>query len=139
MIEVAFSADLAELLARELAEALAGLVVWAHLPVVRIARIGGDFFCNGTKLVHDGLLVPWIAEQRLDPGLRPVVLRYVVVHEELPEQDPDPDVGERPKREDSVRRRDELVDLGVRRLQGADDRADRLVDQWDPELFLLTH
>jgi hypothetical protein len=47
--------------------------------------------------------MPWIAEQRFDPGLGAVVLGHVVVHEQLAEQDPDSDVGERPEREDLVR------------------------------------
>ena len=74
----------------------------------RVARVGGDLLGDGAQLAHHGLPVPRVAQQRLDPGLRPVVLRHVVVDEQLAEHEPDPDVGERPEREDRLRARDEL-------------------------------
>ncbi len=130
---------LAELLLGELAEARAGLVVRPDRLVLRIARIRGDLLRDDTQLVHHRLPVTLVAEQRVDPRLRPVVLGHVVVDEQLTEQDADADVGEGPKREDLVRARDERVDVGVLRLKLVDDRADRLVDQRDPDLFALAH
>ena len=45
--------DSAELLLRELAEALARLVVRAHRLVAGIPRIGGDLFCDRSHLGGD--------------------------------------------------------------------------------------
>jgi hypothetical protein len=123
------------LFARELAEAGARVVVRADRLAVRIARVGGDLLRHRPELRDDRCPVPLLAEERLDPGLRAVVGRHVGVDEQLAEEDADADLGEGPEREDPLRARDERVDLGVLALQLRDDRADRLVDQRDPDVF----
>ena len=78
-----------------------------------------------------------VPQQRLDPGLGAVVARHVLVDQQLAEQDPHPDVRERPEGQDPARPGHERVDVGVLRLQLLDDRADRLVDERDPDGFLV--
>ena len=75
-----------------------------------------------------------LLEERVDPVLRAVVVGHVVVEEQLPEHEPAADVGEGAEGEDAVRRLDELPDLGALVDDRLDDRADRLVDERDPEL-----
>src|SRR4051794_26468917 len=130
---------LAELLARELAEALTGELVRPERLVVGVARVGRDLLGHRPHLLTDARVVRRVAEQRLNPRLRPVVLREVVVDEQPPEQHADADVGERLEGEDAPRRRDKARDLGVLLLNAGDDRADRLVDQRDPDLFVVRH
>ena len=80
-----------------------------------------------------------IAEQRVDPAFRAVPVGYVVVEEQLAEQDSGADVGERPEGEDPVRR----LDLGrqgrVLANDAIDDSADRLVHEWNPQLVEVGH
>jgi hypothetical protein len=65
---------LAELLLGKLAEARAGVVVRAHRLIAGVPRVGGHFLGHLAQLVDDRLLVPVLAEQRLDPRLGAVVL-----------------------------------------------------------------
>jgi hypothetical protein len=62
-----------------------------------------------------------------------------MVEQELTEQNSDANVGERPKGKDSVWRADEPVDVRVALLDLADNRADRLVDERQPDLIELGH
>ena len=80
-----------------------------------------------------------IAQQRVHPAFGPVVRGDGVVEEELPEQDAATDVGERPEREQPVRRLDEPRDVVVLALDPLDDAADRLVDERDPEVIEVGH
>jgi trehalose 6-phosphate phosphatase len=114
--------------ARELPEPLARLVVRAEPFLVRVLRIARDLVRDGPDLVRQPLAVRGVREQRVDPLARAVVLRQVVLEEELPQNDADADVRERAEREDTVRRRDLRVDVGVLTLDTRDDRADRLGD-----------
>ena len=77
-----------------------------------------------------------ILEEPVDPALRAVIRRYVVVEEQLAEHDPTADVRERAESQDAAGRLDEPGDVGVLVDDRLDDRADGLVDQWDPELFV---
>src|SRR5262249_62201841 len=110
-----------KLLARELAEALSGSVVRAERLVVRVLRVGRDLFCDGAHFPMQRLVVPRIAEQRLDPRLVRVLRGALLLEEQLAEQDPDADIRKRLEREDPVRRADELLDLGVFGLDLRDD------------------
>jgi hypothetical protein len=85
------------------------------------------------------LVVPRIAQERLDPRLVGVVRRPVLLEQQLAEQDADADVGERPEGEDAVRRRHEPVDLGILGLYLRDDVADGLVDERQPDLLRARH
>src|SRR4051794_17337717 len=118
---------LAGLLARELAEPLAGRLVRPERLVGGELLVGGDLLRDRTHLREDGLAVARVAEQRLDPRLPAfaVVGGHLVLEQKLAEQDADADVGERAEREDLVRRVDEAADLLVLVLDAADDRADR--------------
>ena len=80
-----------------------------------------------------------VAQERVDPRLGAVVRRQVVVDEQPAEHDADADVGERPEREHPARRVDERGDLGFSCWICVDDRADRLVDERDPDLLLARH
>jgi hypothetical protein len=62
-----------------------------------------------------------------------------VLHQQLAESEPDPDVGERLERQQAARPRDEGGELGVARDDLVDDRADRLVDEREPELIRRGH
>jgi trehalose-phosphatase len=62
-----------------------------------------------------------------------------VVEEELAEQDPGADVGERLEGEDPVRRLHLRRESRVVADDSVDDAADRLVDQGDPELVEIGH
>src|SRR6185312_5392229 len=77
-----------------------------------------------------------VAQERLYPRLAAVVHRYVVLDEQTAEQDADANVRERAEREELSRRVDESADLLVLVLHLLDDRADRLVDEWKPDLLL---
>ena len=79
-------------------------------------------------------MVGRILQEQVDPAVRPVVGRQVVVEEQLAEHEADADVGERAEREHAVRRLDELPDLRVLALDLLDDAADRLVDEGDPDV-----
>src|SRR5262249_14273938 len=100
-----------------------------------VARIARDLVCNGAELGDDGLAMALLAQQRLDPGLRAVILGHVALDEHSAEQDADTYVGERAEGEDPPRARHERVDVGVLALKLLADGADRLVDQWDPEFL----
>src|SRR3954453_15610457 len=89
----------AELLTRELPEAPPRLVVRAHLLLVGVPRICGLLLGDPAQLTHDGVAVPGLAQERIDPRLGAVIVRDVVLDEQLAEQDPHPDVGERADRE----------------------------------------
>src|SRR5262245_40527091 len=128
-----------ESLARELAKTRPRVVVGAEPLVGRVPRVGGDLLGHRVHLPRQRVVVRVVPEQRVDPGLGPVVGRHVVVEQELAEQDADADVGEGAEREHPVRRRDERVDLGVRVLDLGDDRADGLVDERNPDLFGSRH
>src|SRR5581483_5377634 len=128
-----------ELLAGEGAEALACGVVRSERLVVRVGRVGRDLLGDLPHLGGEHVVVARILEQRLDPALRAVVGGDVVVEEQLPERDPAADVGERAEREDPARRLDEPRDLGVLVDDLLDDRADRLVDERDPQLLVPGH
>ena len=80
-----------------------------------------------------------VPQQRVDPALGAVVGREIVVEEQLAEREPAADVGEGPEGEDAVGRLDELRDVGVLVEDLLDDRADRLVDQRNPELVEVGH
>src|SRR5207253_9997064 len=80
-----------------------------------------------------------VTEERLHPGLGPVVGRKVVVEQELTEDEADPDVCERAKREDAMRRADEPVDLRIVLLDLPHDAPDRLVDEREPDLLGAGH
>ena len=80
-----------------------------------------------------------VTQQRLDPGLVSVLGGELLLEQELAQQDPDADVGERPEGEDAVRRADEPVDLRVLGLDPRDDVADRLVDERQPDLLGSCH
>ena len=75
-----------------------------------------------------------IPEQRLDPGLGPVVGLDLVLHQQPSEHDAHPDVGEGPKGEDLLGRVDQLVQARLLRLDLADEGLDRPVDERHPEL-----
>src|SRR5579884_3457307 len=126
-------------LAREGEEALAGGVVRPERLVVRVLRVVRDLLGDRPHLAGQRLVVGRVAEERLDPALRAVVVGEVVVEEQLPEQEAGADVRERAEREDPVRRVDELRDLRVLVLDLLDDRADRLVDERDPEVVEVGH
>ncbi len=80
-----------------------------------------------------------ILEQDVDPAPRAVVRRQIVVEEQLSEQQADADVGERTKCEHPPRRADEALELRMLLLDLPDDRADRLVDEREPDLVELGH
>ena len=80
-----------------------------------------------------------VTQENVDPRLGSVVRRHVVVEQQLAEQDADADIREGPKREESVRRVDEPVDLGVFRLDLSHERPDRLIDQRKPDLLEVGH
>ena len=74
-----------------------------------------------------------LAQERLDPAFRQLGLGHLVLDQQLAEEQPDPDVGEGLEGEDHARRVDELGDLRIGDGDLVDDRADRLVDERDPE------
>src|SRR5438445_8342251 len=74
-----------ELLAGELAEASSGCIVRAEGLVLRVLRIGGDFLRDLPHLFRERVVMRRVLEERLDPALRPVVARHIVVEQQLPE------------------------------------------------------
>src|SRR5205085_1659312 len=129
----------AQLLAREVAEAGASIVVRPERFVFGVAWIGGELLRYRAQLPNDGGLVAVLAEERLDPRLGAVVGRHVAVDEEPAEDDADADVGERPEGERAACAGDELVDVRVLGLELLDDRPDRLVDERDPDVLGRAH
>src|SRR5205085_3581386 len=123
---------LLQTLAGEGEEALAGLVVRPERLVVGVLRVGCDLLGDRADLAGQRRVVLGALEQGVDPALRTVVVRYIVVEEKLAEQEAGPDVGERPEGEDPVRRLDEPRDLRVLVLDLLHDRADRLVEGRNP-------
>src|SRR5437588_6303817 len=124
-----------ELPAGELTEALTSLVVGPERLVVRVLRIGRDLLRDGENLTVQRFVVLWVAQQRVDPVVVSILGRPLLVEQQLPEQKPDADVREGAKREDAMPRADELVDLGVFRLDLRNDVADGLVDERKPDLL----
>src|SRR5207248_6525497 len=99
---------LGEPVAREGPEALPGLVVRPERLVAGVLRIGGDLLGHRPDLPGEGGVMLGVPQERLDPALRAVVRRKIVVEEQLPEREAATDVGERPERENAMRRLDEL-------------------------------
>src|SRR5207249_3921867 len=129
----------AEPLARECPEAVACGVIRPERLVVRVFRVGRDLLGDRTHLAGQRGVMLRSPEQRLNPAFGAVVLRHVVVEQQLAQHEPAPDVGERPEREEPARRLDEPSDLRILLLELPDDRADRFVDQRDPELVAVRH
>src|SRR5947209_750036 len=102
-------------------------------------RVRGDLLRDRPHLLFDRSAVLRVAEQRIDPALGPVPAGNVVLEEELAEEDPGPDVGERLEGEDPVRRLDARRERGVVAQDALDDRPDRLVDEGDPDVVQLGH
>lgn len=128
-----------ELPAGEAAKTLPGIVVRPQPFFLDVLRIVCDLVGDGAHLGGETLAVSRVGEQRVDPRRGTVVRREVVLEQELAEHDADADVGEGAKREHAVGRRDEHVDVGLLALQAFDDRADRLVDERNPDLFEVSH
>ena len=80
-----------------------------------------------------------IAEQRPDPTRGAVVRGDVVLEQELAEQHAATNVRERSEREQAVGRLDEPRDVVVLAFDLLDDRADRLVDERNPEILDVGH
>src|SRR5438105_12547945 len=119
----------------ELGEAGPLLVARAERLLALVARLVGGVLGDGEHLAGDLVVARRVVEQLLDPafGLE------IAVDEPASEQDPDADVRERAKREQPVRRVDQLADLRMLFLNAVDDRADRTVHERDPGLFRLAH
>jgi hypothetical protein len=128
-----------ELLPGELPEAVTGVFVRAERLVVCVLRVGRDLFGNGPHLAVEGGMVLRITEQRVHPVLVGVFGGELLFEEQLAEQDPDPDIGEGAKRENSMWRADKTLDLGILGLDPRDDVAHRLVDQGKPDLLGARH
>ena len=107
--------------------------------VVGVLRIGGDLLRDRPHLALDRGAVGGVAEQRLDPALRAVPGGDVVLEQELSEQESRADVGERLEGEDPVRRLDLGRERGIVTHDPIDDPADRLVYEWNPDLFEIGH
>src|SRR6185312_1312352 len=125
--------------AGELAEALARPLVRAKRLVVCVFRVGGYFLRNRTHLTVQRLVVLRVAQQRLDPRLVRVLRRAILFEQQLAEEDAYAYVSEGAECENAMGRSDELLDLGILGLDLRDDVADRLVDQWEPDLFRTRH
>ena len=130
---------LLESFSNERAETFLGVLVWAQGLLVGERGVVRDLLRDGAHLFGDRLVVSGILEQNVDPALRTVVRREIVVEQELPQHEADSDIGERAKREDAPWRTDQTLDLRVLLLDLLDDRADRLVDQREPDLLELGH
>ena len=128
-----------ELPAGELTEALTSPVVGPERLIVRVLRISRDLLRDGANLTVQRFVVIWIAQQRFDPVVVSILVRPLLVEQQLPEQKADADIREGAEREDAMPRTNELVDLGVFRLDLRNDVADRLVDQWKPDLLGARH
>src|SRR5438132_896418 len=90
----------AQMLLRELAEAVARAFVRAERILVGVLRVGRDLLGDRTYLACQLVVVGRVAQELLDPRLRPVVRLQVGVEEQLAEQQADADVREGPERED---------------------------------------
>ena len=123
----------------ELAEALALGVVRAESRLVRVGRVGRDLLGDRAHLGHGLRAHSGILEQLLRPALRAGGGVDVALHEHPAEEHADPQVAERPEREQPARRRDRLRHVFVLGEQPVDEGADRLVDQRDPELGVPAH
>jgi hypothetical protein len=126
-------------LSGEGAEAVARAFVRRDGLVVGVLRIGGDLLCDHSYLALDRGAVGGVAEQSVDPALRAVPIRDVVLEQQLAEQEAGADVGERLEGEDAMRRLDAGRERGVITHDAVDDPADRLVYEWDPELVEVGH
>jgi len=121
-------------LARLLASVMFGAGLWAF------ANAEADVaLTSGSAFFWSGLAVTGFAEERLDPALRAVPVRDVVVEEKLAEHDSRADVGERLEGEDPVRRLDLGREGGVVANDAVDDLADRLVNEREPDLLGVGH
>src|SRR5579862_2253977 len=132
------------MLAREGAEPVAGAFVRRDRLVAGVLRVSGDLLCDGSHLLLDRGTVLRLVQQCVNPVLGTVrtgavPTRDVVVEEQLPEQDPGADVGERLEREDAVRRLDAGGEDGVVAKDALDDLPDRLVDERDPDVVQFSH
>ena len=127
------------MLPREGAEAVACGLVRRYGLVVGVLRVRGDLLRDRPYLALDRGAVRGVAEQCVDPVLRAVPVRDVVVEQELAEQDAGADVGERLEREDPMR----CLHRGRKRRivtqDAVDDPTDRFVYEWDPELVEIGH
>src|SRR5262249_38509335 len=94
---------------------------------------------HGPHLAMEGLVVPRLLEQSLDPVLVCVKGVELLVEEELAELDADADVRERAKSQDPVRRPDEPADLGILRLDAGHDVANGLVAERQPATLAPRH
>ena len=126
-------------LLRELEEAGALGVVRAKRRVIGVSGVVGDLLGDRAHLVHDLLAMLRVEQQLLRPRGRVVGGLDFVLDEQATEQDPHPDVGEGSEGQQLARRVDERLDLRVLALDVPDDRADRLVDERDPDLFVIGH
>src|SRR3954451_7249303 len=122
------------MIARKRAGPVAGALVRRDRLVVGVLRVRGDLLGYRPHLLLDRGAVLRLAQQSFDSTLRPVPAGDVVVEEELPEQDPSADVGERLEGEDAVRRLDARRENGVVAEDALDDLPDRLVDEGDPNV-----
>src|ERR1700749_10880 len=127
------------MLSREGAEAVARAVVRREGLVVGGLRIGGDLLRDRADFALDRRTVGRLAEQGVDPALRAVPVGQVVVEEQLAEQDPRADVGERPEGEDPMRRLALGRESRIVAAGAIDDAADRLVYEGNPELVEIRH
>src|SRR5439155_4066256 len=126
----------AELPPREFAEPRARSLIGAG-GLVRVSF--RELFRHRPDLGGDLKPMVWISKQPLHPGLGAVIRLELVLHQQAAENDPDPNVREGAKRQELLRRVDERTELGVLGLDLAHDRADRLVDEREPEVVLLRH
>jgi len=126
-------------LAGERPEALTGGLVRAERALVCVLRVGGDLLGHGKHLAAERGVMGGVTEKSFDPALGAVVGGNVVVEEQLAEQQSTADVRERAEGEDPVRRLDQGGNLRVLALNLPDDRAERLVDERDPEVVEICH
>src|SRR5581483_8271954 len=127
--------DRAELAAGELAKARPGVLVGPDRVAV-VPRIRRDLLGDRPHLALDARAMLGVPEQRGDPVLRRL---EILLDEEATEEDADADVGEGAECEEAPRGRDECADLRIALLELADDRANRLVDERDPEVVRRSH
>src|SRR5579863_6756566 len=101
------------MLARKGEEPVAGALVRRDRLVVCVLRVGGDLLRDRSHLLLDRRAVLRIAQESVDPALRAVPAGDVVLEEQLAEQDPRADVGERLEGENAMRRLDARREDGV--------------------------
>src|SRR5437868_900908 len=104
-----------------------------------VGDVPGNLFGDRPDFLDDARLVLGVVEQLVDPRFGAVVGLDVVLQQQLAEDETDPDVREGPEREQPLRRVDERVDLGMICLDLRDNRADRLVDERDPDFLRPSH